>query len=249
MKFIQKNSACINKWLFLYKDKNKSYDIDVKNPRIQGNKNNYDNILDDLLKEQGYVCAYCMRNILSKNATIEHFIGQEYIDDTGIEKGKKEDTNYKNMLVVCLGKFCKKMIKDKETLHCDSSRSNFQSKDKPNYRPLLWISPLNIQQMKQLGFTRTGVLFYKELNIDKSTESKIEKEIRYDLSEVLNLNCKNLKENRKRVIKIIDNSLQRHNFDKKFARKELELWKEKNNSYKEYCQVAIYKLEKFLIDK
>ena len=260
MKFIQKNPTSINKWLSLYKDKTKSYGVDIKNPRIRA-KNKYDNILDDLLNEQGYLCAYCMRKVSNENATIEHFIGQSYVDDISkIEIGKIEDTNYQNMLAVCLGTYCKKTTEDNQKLHCDSSRSNFQKKYKnkkaeeknqvlTTYRPKLFISPLDKQQMKQVGFTRTGILFYKEPFFDKEEETIEEKEIRYDLNEVLNLNCKNLKEDRDRVIKIIDSSLRRHKFDKKFAQNELELWKEKKNSYKEYCQVAIYKLETFLKDK
>jgi len=256
MRFIQKNPLSINKWLSLYKDKSKSYDINVKNERVRG-RNNYDNILDDLLEEQGSLCAYCMRKISSQNATIEHFIGQEYMDSDGRVIGKEEDTNYQNMLAVCLGKYCKKIMKDKEKLHCDSSRSIFQKKYKDKkaeknnevlntYRPKLFISPLDNQQMKQIRFTKTGVLFYKELSFDKEKETIEEKEIRYDLNEVLNLNCKNLKEKRNRVIQIVNSSLRRHKFDKKFAQNELDLWQEKKNSYQEYCEVAIYLLKKYI---
>lgn len=259
MKFIQKNSTSINKWLSLYKDTSKTYEEDIKDKRVRG-RNTYDNVLDDLLVEQGYICAYCMRKISSENSTIEHIIGQEYIDEDKQDIGKKEDTNYQNMLAVCLGKYCKKITKAKEKLHCDSSRSNFQKKYKdkeaeeknqvlPTYRPLLNVSPLNRQQMQQIGFTRTGVLFYKQPSFKEEEETMEEKEVRYDLNEVLNLNCINLQEDRKRIIKIIDISLRKHKYNKNFAQKELKLWKEKNNSYKEYCQVAIYKLEKFLMDK
>ena len=241
MKLIEKNSKYISKWLSLYKDPDSTYKKDIKDKRERG-KNNYDHILENLLEEQDFLCAYCMRKISNKNSTIEHFIGQECIDDDGVAIGKREDTNYQNMLAVCLGNYCKKITKNQEKLHCDSSRSNFQSQDKPNYRPKLFISPLDKRQMKQIGFTRTGVLFYGAL--DRKNETNDEKEIRYDLEEVLNLNCVNLQEGRKRVIRIIDSSLGRHNYDKKFAQKELAFWRAKNNE--EYCQVAICKLEKFL---
>ena len=258
MKFIQKNPSAINKWLYLYKDKNTTYDVDVKNERVKNNKNNYDKTLDDLLKEQGYICAYCMRKISDENTKIEHFIGQEYIDESGNEIGKKEDTNYQNMLAVCCGNYCQKKLKAKERLHCDSSRSIFQTKYKESenknkilstYRPKLYISPLNSQQMKQIGFTRSGVIFYKELKYDDTLELQVDKDIRYDLNIVLNLNCGNLKEARNRIIESIDSSLRRHNYSKSFAQKELAHWKNTQNNNKEYCEVAICKLENFLKDK
>ncbi len=233
MRYIQKNHVSINKWLFLYKDKSKFYNEDIKNERIEGKKNNYDNILEDLLEEQGFLCAYCMRTIESKNATIEHIIGQKYIDDNKKDIGKREDTNYQNMLAVCLGQYCKKITKAKEKLHCDSSRSKYQKK-----RPLLNISPLNRQQMNNIKFSQSGVIYYE--NIDDETE------ISFDLNKVLNLNCENIKEERKRISNIVKSLLIKHKFDKKFANNQLEYWESRNGSYKEYCQVAIYLLRKYV---
>lgn len=241
MRYIQKNHVSINKWLYLHKDKSKSYNEDIKNERLEGKKNNYDNILEDLLEEQGFLCAYCMRSIKSKNATIEHFIGQV--------TSKREDTNYQNMLAVCLGNFCKKLNKNKEKLHCDSSRSNFQKKYKdkeaeeknqvsPTYRPYLHISPLNRQQMNNIKFSQSGVIYYE--NIDD------ESEISFDLNKVLNLNCENIKEKRKRIINMVKSLLGKYKFDKKFAKKQLEYWESRNGSYKEYSQVAIFELRKHI---
>ncbi|RUM72698.1 MAG: hypothetical protein DSZ09_01090, partial [Sulfurovum sp.] len=138
---------------------------------------------------------------------------------------KIEDTNYDNMLAVCHGNFCKN-----ET-HCDSSRSKYQDK-----RPLLNISPLKRQQMNNIKFSQSGVIYYE--NIDD------ESEINFDLNEVLNLNCDNIRNERKKIIKVIKKILSQHKFDKKFAQKELDYWENCNNSYKAYCQVAIYELRK-----
>lgn len=68
-------------------------------------------ILDSLMKEQGYLCAYCMRRIShEKGATIEHIIPQS--------KDPSKALNYSNMLAVCDGNA------GKGALICDKSRGN-----------------------------------------------------------------------------------------------------------------------------
>jgi len=62
----------------------------------------------------------------------------------------------------------------------------------------------------------------------------------------LNLNCKNIKNDRKKIIKIIKSLLIKHKFEKKFVKKELEYWEQRNGSYKAYCQVAIFELRKYI---
>ena len=228
MKYIQKNRTGIgySKLLKIHKDKG-CYD-DTKNDNSKTPKvTTRTDILKDLLNEQGNLCAYCMRRISLENADIEHFIGQGYVDDKKNTVGKVEDTNYDNMLAVCHGNFCK------DETHCDSSRSKYQDK-----RPLLNISPLNRQQMNNIKFSQSGVVYYE--NIDDETE------ISFDLNKVLNLNCENIKNERKKLIKIIKSLLAKHKFDKKFAQKELEHWEESNGSYKAYCQVVINELRKYI---
>ena len=181
-------------------------------------------ILQDLLQEQGYICAYCMRRISLENATIEHIIGQSYKD----EDGKEKDTDYDNMLAVCNGNYC-----EKEN-HCDKSRSESQSKG----RVKLFITPLSKLQMENIKFTHSGKIYYN--NLDEESEEN------FDLNKVLNLNCENIKEKRKRIINMVKSLLGKYKFDKKFAKKQLEYWESRNGSYKEYCQVAIFELRKHI---
>ncbi len=228
MKFIQKKRTGVgySKLFKIHKAKGcyeNTQNDNSKTPKVTTRTD----ILKNLLEEQGYICAYCMRNISLDNATIEHFIGQGYVDNSGKAIGKIEDTNYDNMLAVCHGNFCKN-----ET-HCDSSRSKYQ-----DARPLLNISPLNQQQMNSIKFSQSGVIYYE--NIDDKTE------ISFDLNEVLNLNCNNITNERKKIVKMVKSSLNKHKFDKKFAKKELEYWEECNSSYKAYCQVAIFELRKYI---
>ena len=224
MKYIQKKRTGIgfSKLLKIHKAKG-CYD-DTKNDNSKTPKiTTRTDILKDLLDEQGNLCAYCMRSISLQNADIEHFIGQGYVDNKNA-LGKVEDTNYDNMLAVCHGNFCR------DETHCDSSRSTYQEK-----RPLINISPLNKQQMNNIKFSQSGVIYYE--NIDDETE------ISFDLNKVLNLNCQNIKNERKKLIKIIKSLLAKHKFDKKFAKKELVYWEQCN---KAYCQVVIFELRKYI---
>ena len=67
-------------------------------------------LVDSLLKEQGYICAYCMRripckdNISNENHRVEHILSREKHPD------KKLD--YKNMVICCPGHIG-------EENHCD----------------------------------------------------------------------------------------------------------------------------------
>ena len=161
MKLISKNNTGqgYKKLIKIHKE-NGSYSGDVCSNDEFGNSPK-PMILKDLLEEQGYICAYCMRKIDEKNATLEHLIGQNYTDEQGAKIGKKEDTNYLNMLAVCKGNSC---LKD---LHCDKSRSKFQAR-----RALLFISPLNKSQMQNIKFSHSGVIYYKELAADINIENE-----------------------------------------------------------------------------
>ena len=184
-------------------------------------------ILKDLLAEQNGICAYCMRSIRVENATIEHIIGQSYIDNKGNKIGKKEDTNYENMLAVCQGDFCF------NSTHCDKSRSIYQDKN-----PLLSFTPLNKQEMSKIKFTQSGTIYYN--NLDENSK------MNDDLTRVLKLNCEEIKESRAKILKAIKKSLVKHKFNKKFAQKELEYWENRDTPYRAYCQVAIFELKKYI---
>ena len=263
--------------------KGRSYKNDINDNKTEKGTIRTD-VLTDLLKEQNYNCAYCMKEITLNNATIEHVISQSFnyktkpynydilvkkyqknIEDI-IEKikskdikciGQIHDTNYANMLAVCKGNNCG------NSSHCDASRSSFQEK-----RPLLFISPLNKQQMIDIHFSQSGLIYYKEpiskesllenikalgkqesdyLNLDEDTN------IRYDLYYILNLNCDSIKEQRERVLGAIKRTLVRLKFNPKMVKGYLESFQTKDNRYSkfyeeygEFAQVAIFELKKHI---
>lgn len=212
---------------------------DVKN---NISKNDYirDEVLISLLEEQGYLCAYCMKEITLKNSSIEHIIGQNYIENN-VEIGKENQINYDNFLAVCDGKSCK------DNLHCDKNRANYQ-KNRP-----LFATPLQNRIMQNIKFSEKGMIYYKEfLEIEEIGKLKNHNEldedsnIKYDLQEVLNLNCENLKQKRTSLINVLKR-LTNNGSNQERVKKELDKYSSKSNSkYKELSQVAIYFLGKKL---
>ncbi len=212
---------------------------DVKN---NISKNDYirDEVLISLLEEQGYLCAYCMKEITLKNSSIEHIIGQNYIENN-VEIGKENQINYDNFLAVCDGKSCK------DNLHCDKNRANYQ-KDRA-----LFVTPLQNRIMQNIKFSEKGMIYYKEfLEIEEIEKLKNHNEldedsnIKYDLQEVLNLNCENLKQKRSSLINVLKR-LTNNGSNQERVKKELDKYCSKsNNKYRELSQVAIYFLKKKL---
>ena len=64
---------------------------------------------DSLLKEQGYLCAYCMARIDKDHMKVEHFKPRS--------RYPRLKFSYKNLLACCLGK-------TQEESHCDTSKGN-----------------------------------------------------------------------------------------------------------------------------
>lgn len=63
-----------------------------------------------LLKEQGFLCAYCMNQISEEGCKIEHIVSQS--------RNPAMSLSYSNMLACCLGG----QNKDGKPLHCDSAK-------------------------------------------------------------------------------------------------------------------------------
>lgn len=71
---------------------------------------------DSLLKEQGYLCAYCMARIDKDHMKVEHFNPQSlYLDDI---------FTYRNLLACCQGK-------TQGEPHCDTSKGDDEIKLSP----------------------------------------------------------------------------------------------------------------------
>ena len=111
-------------------------------PNAQLTWNNIDGetkhaVMRSLLKEQGGLCAYCMRRITSASGTVEHYIPQSRGKGTDDENS----VDYKNLLAGCDG-----FSGSAAELTCDKARG-----DAP-----LTVNPLKPETLTSIRYSRDG---------------------------------------------------------------------------------------------
>jgi uncharacterized protein (TIGR02646 family) len=125
----------------------------------------YSIVLNSLIKEQGQLCAYCMKRIPERKgkpfATIEHIVPQ-----SGSDESKRLD--YRNMLAVCSGN---RNGSDEEKT-CDARRGIL-----PKDRQVLYVNPLEKESLKTIVYDSKGII------------SSSDSDINNNLNDTLNLNC------------------------------------------------------------
>jgi len=174
-----------------------------------------------LIKEQGHLCAYCMRRISLKRDTqnnnkprieVEHFLSQDFAPTLTLD--------YENLLGVCNGNLF-------NTKHCD------KSKDESILNKL---NPLKREIETLVTYNLNGEIQSLKDNPDAEN----------DLNILLNLNNQNLKDARKNVINIAKELMTKKYairvWTKALIQKEIELWKakDKNGKFRPFCQIAIW---------
>ena len=229
MKYIKKGHPP-SELIKIHKDKTKTYDNDVcDNKKINPKITVKSDTLKSLMKEQGYICCYCMQKISIDNLTsasplyptIEHYIAQT----TQESKDNNLDTDYKNMLATCHGND----KKDPDNKHCDSSRGS---------QPFKYLNPLYISCERVLGYAPDGSIFC----LDDSHKTEIE----YDIG-ILNLNFQKLKDSRKSIIDGLKKVIKCKRNKIQFKKEALEKYKLSSSKiFEPFVQVKIYELKKGL---
>lgn len=186
---------------------------------------NKDDIRVSLLKEQGGICAYCMRRISNHEGkmSIEHYTSQSETDES-------EKLNYKNMLGVCFGG--RKKGRRLEFLTCDAHRGNTP----------LTVNPLDNTTIDLIAYKSDGTIYSNDTQID------------YDLNITLNLNCDIdfLRLNRRKALEAVKSKLNKIQKTGDWTEPRLlEIKKayERFNGdgcYAEYAGVIIYYINKRL---
>jgi uncharacterized protein (TIGR02646 family) len=188
---------------------------------------------DSLLKEQGYICAYCMRRIPVKDhnsnepSRIEHILSRTKHPDL--------ELSYKNMVICCPGAIDSenKLISDNSkkekyhNSHCDKSKGEND----------ISFSPFDSSFISTLGYkSKDGTI---ESSNDKYNE---------EINNLLNLNNALLKANRVQTLKGLLVCLNQKEWKASEIKKLLKSWDEKDNEgmYKPYCGVVVWYLEKKL---
>jgi len=135
-----------------------------------------DDLRASLIREQGFICAYCMRRIelgVDVNGASRTRIEHIKVETKSLNEGHPEETlDYSNMVLCCSGE-------SSGQRHCDLNR---RDRD-------LRLSPLAITDMENIRYSsKDGTI--------KSNDSMAD----CDLNEVLNLNNPVLKANRSAVL-------------------------------------------------
>ena len=196
-------------------------------------------LVQSLLKEQGYICAYCMRRIPQKDKLYKKD-GDNYVltnEDHRVEHIKSRELHsdlkleYTNMVVCCPGH-----IGTED--HCDRLKG---AKD-------VSFTPLSPQFIDTIKYNSDGTII--------STNEVYNKEI----NDTLNLNTELLKKNRKAMLievitKINVNCKKGKNWDKKTLESYFSKYSEKylendeegvKEKYYPYCGVVSWFLQKKL---
>lgn len=169
-----------------------------------------------LLKEQGFICAYCMRRIPCKDRNSNESSRIDHIKCR--ETNEDKELDYKNMVVCCPGAIS-------EDFHCDKSKGNKE----------ITFTPFDDDFISSLKYSsRTGKI--------SSSSEEWDKEI----NEVLNLNNDILQANRLETLFGVIDKLGKfdrrycnqilHEWDNK----------DKDGRYKAFCGIVIWFLRKKL---
>lgn len=189
--------------------------------RCQSNAD-YDNYADkddlrrSLVAEQKGICCYCMQRI--RPTSQEMKIEHCLCQDNYPDK----QLDYKNLLGSCLGN----QGKPPRNQHCDTKKGNSNISFNPS-------NPLDDIESK-IRYLGDGTI--------KSEDPQINREI----NDILNLNQSLLKNNRKAVLDAVQKFMDKSP-STGHIRKKLKQWKGDNiTELYEYCQVAVYYLQKKL---
>jgi uncharacterized protein (TIGR02646 family) len=190
-----------------------TYD-DPRNPK--------DEIREQLVREQGYLCCYCMKRITTdlRGMKIEHWAPQ------GDPSASHLQLDWKNLLGACKGNEGARW----QDQHCDTRKGNAH----------LTLNPTDPSCELHVRYLGDGTI--------KSDDQAIDA----DLNHTLNLNHACLTNNRKAVLDALVAAMRRKYSNKPWPedalKREITALQQFNSEGKleEYCQVKIYWLRKRL---
>ncbi len=177
-----------------------------------------DELRQSLLKEQGYLCCYCMMRISVENMRVEHWHCQSSYHD--------EQLDYSNLMASCNGNEGHK----KHDQHCDARKGNHDLSHNPSNPDHDFVSLINylgdgtIQSSNQ-EFDRE---LNEILNLNFARLKRNRKSVMEGVHEIL----------RRKAGVVTTSHLKRL----------IRVWQEKDRDgkLKEYCGVAIYYVTKKL---
>lgn len=183
-------------------------------------------IVESLLSEQGYICAYCMKRIESgygkHRATIEHCIPQA-------SSNESERLNYRNMLAVCWGNRDAGSINDKT---CDARRGSLPLEEQSMKK----VDVFNGSTLSSIAYRSDGTIFSEDPDVDE------------DLNKRLNLNY--LKGCRLAALQTLQREINRHypgkTVSKDYLQRLLAHYQAQSGPKTPYCGILIAWLKRKL---
>lgn len=183
-----------------------------------------DDVREQLLEEQGHLCAYCMRRIDKEHMKIEHWYPEDRLSDL-------ERLDYKNMLGACVGHI---LGTDGLDDTCDTRKGN----------KIIKVNPLDKSTLQKIQYrTATGEIF--------SDDEEIRKDLHITLN--LNSEKHQLMRNRKETLDSAINEMSRLQqsgcWNRKLIENMLRLYQtaDTDGKKKEYAGIVCWYLQKKLI--
>jgi uncharacterized protein (TIGR02646 family) len=179
-----------------------------------------DEIREQLAREQGFLCCYCMQRIRAESDAmkIEHWASQT------APSTSHRQLEWKNLLGAC----CGNEGRPPRDQHCDTRKGEAP----------LTVNPTEERCEQLVRFLPDGTV--------ESDNPAVQK----DLTQTLNLNYVRLKNNRRAVLDSLRESMEREypgaTWSKEAMERELAKLQQPDSHGRlsEYCQVAIYWLRK-----
>lgn len=178
---------------------------------VNHNESSFDNMSSEvkkqirecLLKDQGGLCAYCMRRIDAESMQIEHYFPQHPQDPSLQMEADSKSMQYSNMLAVCNGNKSQAHRHHFEELTCDQHKGE----------QLIKVDPQNEAMMlNHIKYSTDGRIYSDDAEIER------------DLNEILNLNSDkaHMKENRKSALESLKAWIGRKYAGKSLSREDWE---------------------------
>ena len=187
-----------------------------------------DDVRKNLLKEQGYLCGYCMRRLKEYNdVKIEHIVPQSML-----KNDEKETLNYRIMLGVCYGN--KQKGRPLTHLTCDAHRQNIDLK----------VNPFDKNCIRKIKYKENGLIYSDDKEINKDLDITLN--LNYDGSDAY------LMKNRREVLTACKQKLKRMQesgmWKKSMLERVLQEYEQvdEGGRLKPYSGIAVWYLEKRL---
>lgn len=181
-----------------------------------------DDLREALLRDQGYICAYCMRRIPVTDKGTDETMRIEHIHpQSGLTREQTMD--FSNMVICSPGAVTS--TAEKHT-HCDRHK-----KETP-----ISLSPLDFTFISTISYGTDGTI--------KSSNGKYSEE----MDSVLNLNQTLLKNNRKEVWNAVIKALGNNDWKRSDLERILKKYttRDSDGKFKEYCGIVIFLINKRL---